>query len=193
MQTPSLQLRPFQPKPDSSLELRAELRHRGDLVEFEFMLSASSLDLDRVVWPEAKAPAQRERRDELWKHTCLELFLSDPAALSYVEMNVSPSGDWNLYAFDDYRKGMRRAGGEVVAHRASPSAEPYFRLVGAIRPDGAADVEGLLRARELVVGVTAVIEYRSGDREYWAITHAGDKPDFHLRPSFTYRLRRPTA
>ena len=191
MQAPSLHLRPFSPTPDSTLELRADVRHREDLVEFEFLLSGSLLDLDRLVWQEAKSPAKRERRDELWKSTCLELFLARPDSAAYLEMNVAPSGDWNLYAFDDYRKGMRAASGEVGLHVPIKTAEPYFRLVGAIRTNGGGDVEGLLASRELVFGATAVIEYRTGEREYWALSHAGAKPDFHLRSSFTARLQRP--
>ncbi|MES2965141.1 MAG: hypothetical protein V4760_14745 [Bdellovibrionota bacterium] len=174
-----------------------EVRHRTDLIEFEFLLSGTLLALDRVVWPEAKGPAKRERRDELWKGTCLELFVSRPDSEGYLEMNLSPSGDWNLYSFDSYRTGMRRAEGEVGMHVPLKTAEPYFRLVGAIRPSssggGATEVEGLLASRELVFGATAVIEYVNGEREYWALTHAGAKPDFHLRSSFTSRLQRPTT
>lgn len=192
MLTSSLHLHPFSREPASTLELRAELRHLGDLVEFEFMLSGSRLDLDRVLWPQAKAPAKRERRDELWKSTCLELFLAAPESKAYVEVNVSPSGDWNTYAFDDYRTGMRPAAGEVSLHVPAKTAEPYLRLVGALRPKRGGDVEGLLASRELVVGATAVIEYLTGEREYWALTHAGAKPDFHLRSSFTAKLARST-
>ncbi|MEK7357384.1 MAG: DOMON-like domain-containing protein [Bdellovibrionota bacterium] len=194
MRTTSLHLRPFDDRPGSTLELRAGAVHLGDLVEFEFLLSGSATDLSRVVWPETKSPAERGRRDELWKATCLELFLGDAHSTSYLEMNVSPTGDWNLYAFDDYRKGMRCTSGEVALHASPKSGEPYFRLVGAIRTQDAeksGELVRLLGSRELVFGATAVLEYQTGEREYWALSHAGEKPDFHLRASFTARLSRP--
>jgi hypothetical protein len=184
MPSPSLRLRPFDVKPDSTLELRADVSRARDHLEFDFLLTGSRADLDRVVWPAAKPPAKRERRDELWKTTCLELFVSTPESASYVEMNVTPAGDWALYEFDGYRAGMRAASGEVVVHVPPANTEPYFRLVGSVK------VDVVLAPGDLVFGATAVMECRSGEREYWALRHAGAKPDFHLRESFTERLPR---
>src|SRR5512143_3440893 len=49
------------------------------------------------------------RRDRLWEHTCCEAFVGAPAGTGYLELNLAPSGDWALWAFDDYRAGMRAA------------------------------------------------------------------------------------
>ena len=43
------------------------------------------------------------------------------------------------------------------------------------------------RFEELRIGLTAVIEDIRGRITYWAIAHAGDKPDFHLHQSFVAR------
>lgn len=48
-----------------------------------------------------------QRRDELWRQTCFECFVSASDSKEYVELNVSSTGDWALYHFDDYRQGMR--------------------------------------------------------------------------------------
>ena len=200
MTSRSLKLRPFQPSNHVSIEIRASLRHLGNAIEFEFLIAGSSLEIADLVWPSALAPSQRSRRNELWKSTCLEVFLTgaqanaDTDAEPYLEANVSPSGDWNLYAFDRYREGMRTVSDAVVAaHIEEKIGEPYFRLVGAVRalpgvPDG--DFARLLACGELVFSATAVLEYSSGSREYWALHHAGEKPDFHLRSSFKGHLKK---
>ena len=46
------------------------------------------------------------RRLQLWQHTCFELLWGPLHHPTYWELNASPSGDWNLFAFDDYRDGM---------------------------------------------------------------------------------------
>src|SRR3954470_6811499 len=78
-------------------------------------------DLTTLVLPE---PAlQPGRRDRLWEHTCCEAFIGTPACSAYLELNVAPSRDWALWAFDDYRAGMRAA--------ATVGAPPLRVLRGA--------------------------------------------------------------
>src|SRR5579863_7344904 len=66
----------------------------------DFVLQA---DLTRLALP---APRTGERRDELWRQTCFEAFVSAAEACGYCEFNFSPSGDWAAYQFEDYRTGM---------------------------------------------------------------------------------------
>jgi hypothetical protein len=62
--------------------------------------------IDRVrVPPPAPAP---QRLDELWRHTCFEAFVRPSRSPAYQELNLSPSGDWAYYHFDDHRAGMSR-------------------------------------------------------------------------------------
>src|SRR5262245_7953921 len=56
--------------------------------------------------PPAAAP---ERADELWKHTCFEIFLRR-ADQAYAEFNFAPSGQWAAYSFDAYRANMQELG-----------------------------------------------------------------------------------
>lgn len=44
------------------------------------------------------------RQDFLWEDTCLELFMGDIQTSEYVEINVSPQGQFAFYHFDDYRQ-----------------------------------------------------------------------------------------
>jgi hypothetical protein len=123
------------------------------------------------------------RRDELWKTTCFEFFLGRPDESGYFEVNMATSGDWNVYAFDSYREGMRRVEGVKISPLQSVHS-------------GGADLEltGRLSLVEfplvgpVVLGATAVVEYLDGTKDYWALAHKGEKPDFHVRDSFIAKV-----
>lgn len=138
-----------------------------------------------VVWPSESAVAGGERRDELWKQTCLECFVRGSEYLraeSYREWNFSSNGDWAAYSFESYRAGMSKP--NVVA----PSIE---RIELAEKTRFEIDVE-LDEASSIgvpLLALTAVIvEKDKAAPFYWALTHVGAKPDFHLRESFTLEL-----
>ena len=120
------------------------------------------------------------RRDELWKTTCFEFFLAPATGTKYFEINMATSGDWNAYAFDSYRDGMRRA--ESV--KRSPLQEVRAS-------DDSLELRGRFVLSDfplqgpVALGATAVVEYLDGTKDYWALAHTGDKPDFHIRSSFT--------
>lgn len=140
------------------------------------------------------------RRDELWRSTCVEIFVARADGPLYLELNLSPSGDWNVYAFDAYRSGMREArdarAPRLKVERPGPGSLVYrARLEPEALSDSEAskfgEVEQILAGSEptsLVIGATAVLEYRGERREYWALAHTGAKPDFHLRESFVLRV-----
>src|SRR5690242_17430469 len=48
-----------------------------------------------------------DRADELWRHTCFEIFLKPPEGEAYVEFNFSPSTQWAAYRFRERRRGMQ--------------------------------------------------------------------------------------
>ena len=50
---------------------------------------------------------RKERKDGLWRHSCFEAFIRPPEGPDYFELNLSPSGDWAAYRFDDYRTGIK--------------------------------------------------------------------------------------
>ena len=96
-------LRPFDPSTaPPRLRLEANLRRQGSSLFIRWILSG---DLEPLRLPE---PVQAPRRlNELWTSTCLECFLARPGDEGYWELNLSPSGDWNLYRLDGYRQGLR--------------------------------------------------------------------------------------
>src|SRR5690606_15924970 len=56
--------------------------------------------------PVVVAGAAAGRADQLWRHTCLEVFVAGRGSQGYREFNFSPSGEWAVYDFSAYRAGM---------------------------------------------------------------------------------------
>lgn len=179
--------RPFQ--------LQFSVLRRRHCLEFGFALEAEDLSAFKsLLIPDCLEPAFRRRRDELWQHTCLEFFVGVADQTSYLEVNLSPSGDWNVYSFENYRAGMK------PHPEARVNLSAFERLEDAKTLKWSASLSGengktlneLFGVNvpycPLVLGATAVLEYTTGVKEYWALKHAGDKPDFHLRESFVLAL-----
>ncbi|HYD88411.1 MAG TPA: DOMON-like domain-containing protein [Vitreimonas sp.] len=125
------------------------------------------------------APADPERTDELWKHTCFEVFARVAGAEGYDEFNFSPSTQWAVYRFDGYRAGMMKP--EVLAPRVEGGIEGDAYVLHA-----AFDLPGMGPWR---VGLAAVMEEAEGTKSYWALTHPPGKPDFHHADAFVFELR----
>lgn len=164
--------------PDLQIRVQLSLLDKREL-QFLFLFEGPPGAVQKLVWPKAVKP---ERRNELWKTTCCELFFGPAAATAYFEMNLSPSGDWNLYQFDDYRTGMREVDVTTSPFKMSETV-PICRVEG--RVDLSALNLRLEKTGDVVLGATVVVEYQDGQKEYWALAHKGDKPDFHVRSSFT--------
>lgn len=137
-------------------------------------------DIDRLRWPE---PRPTVRHDELWRHTCAELFVAETDKPGYCEFNFSPSSEWAAYAFDDYRRGMRALQTLQSPFITSRRDQTEFTInVQCLLPKAWADGE------TLQVALTMVIEAIDGSRSYWALAHAAPQPDFHRRESFVLAL-----
>jgi hypothetical protein len=148
----------------------------GELV-FQFLLRG---DLSRLRVPAAQPDPARV--DGLWKHTCFEAFIVDPALPGYHEINFSPSGHWAAYRFSGYREGM------------SPADVTSPPVIDVRRFDDRLELDATLRlvpsrpVRTLKLALTAVVEDDSGTLSYWALKHAPGKPDFHHPNGFVLEL-----
>lgn len=130
-------------------------------------------DTSKLQTPEHSAGA--ERADELWQHTCFEVFAAR-ADGTYAEFNISPSTRWAAYAFDGYRLGMRNLEGGVRVIRVELSES-------ALEVDAVLDWQDWPQVRH--IGVSTVIEATDGTITYWALAHPSPEPDFHNPASFT--------
>ena len=143
----------------------------NDAIQLEFDIDAA---VDAVVVP---APKPRAFKDGLWRHTCFELFAGS-AHGAYREFNFSPSTEFAIYDFADYRAAMT-----PISSSDAPSIQPrqsglsvHVNLpLTLLRPAGTHPCQ---------IGIAAVIEERDGTLSYWALRHPQEKPDFHHRDGF---------
>lgn len=162
----------------ADLELNGRLERHTGVLRVTYRLSGP-LQALRI-----PAPAARPRRcDDLWQGTCFELFVAAERAEPYREFNLSPSGDWNVYRLDGYRRGLR--------------PDPAWQALGQRREDAPGKLTltletplpaDLAAAPALEAAVTAVLRSSSGLCSYWALSHPGPEADFHRRDGFLLRL-----
>jgi len=124
------------------------------------------------------------RKADLWKTTCLEFFLAVKGLPHYWEFNLSPSGDWNVYHIEAYRRiGFREETSIQRLQFGTRKVEYGFALNAAV------DLNPIIRVGQILeVGVTAVIQTNEGSETYWALWHPAPEADFHLRESFILAL-----
>lgn len=163
-----------QPGPVAGIEVEINQPTAGELA-LRFHLSG---DTSRILIPEARPTA---RADDLWRHSCFEVFICSPKTSSYHEFNFSPSGQWQAYVFSNYRIG------ELLALADNPvieclSAPHDLTLQATLR------VADLLEGNRLRLGLSAVIETGDGALSYWALRHPPGKPDFHHPDTFDLEL-----
>lgn len=162
-----------------SLEVSVERSHA--LLSMVYVLSG---DLSKVAI--TLPSANKQRRDRLWEQTCFEFFLTQEAA-PYWEFNLSPAGDWNVFALSGYRQGLK----EETAFAKLPFEVQV--AANELRLEIAVDVSELIDAsRPLKLGISAVViaggEDAGGEESFWAIAHPGPKADFHHPDSFVVAL-----
>lgn len=160
-----------------SVDARVLLASAGAAVRFEYRLTG---EVARLAVPERAAPRRAER---LWERTCFEAFVAPVDGDRYCELNFSPSTEWAAYAFDGYRQGMRplrlgappSIGVEQTADELHVTADVELgALAGAGWP--------------WRIGLTAVVEDRTGGRAYFALRHPRATPDFHDAAGFVFLL-----
>ena len=150
----------------------------GEILTLAFVLKC---DLSSLRIPEPRSP---RRAGGLWQHTCFEVFVMAEEGPGYREFHFSPSGEWAVYAFRDYRDGgelgIELTPG-IVVRRTMNRLELDAEICQDFLPPG----------RMLRLGVSAVVEDSEGELSYWALRHPPGKPDFHHPDAFTLQLGRP--
>ncbi|MDQ2692482.1 MAG: DOMON-like domain-containing protein, partial [Chloroflexota bacterium] len=110
----------------------------------------------------AEESANPGRKDELWKHTCFELFLAIKDQPQYWEFNFSPSGDWNVYRIEGYRRIDFRE--ETSIQRVQPE---IGRRSDSLSLEVVVDLSSIVQEGEQIkMGVTAVVRTTDGRESY---------------------------
>ena len=155
-----------------------EIRRNGDRLELTYCLGG---DTAKILWPAHAHPVTIEalysagRKDELWRHTCFEAFISTDDG--YREFNFATTGQWASYSFSGYRQDMAPAPEE--ARLTTLEGRGTYQDLGFV-VDLPASADRL--------ALSAVIEDVDGGLSYWALAHPSSKPDFHNARSFTLAL-----
>lgn len=168
---PSAALSPHPTTPCRALRaIGVSVTRDGTMLRVHYALEG---DIEGLRIPAPRAP---RAIDELWKHTCCELFVARPGAQEYREFNFSPSGEWAAYRFSSYREG--RAADHALPTIDVEGASGRFSLTARVAVGG----------EKLVLGLSAVIEEKSGALSYWALRHAPGRADFHHAQAFAMEL-----
>jgi len=168
---------PAAQSPDISITGHISLQK--NIVHLQYSLTGS---LEEILLPSASI--HPGRKDNLWKSTCFEFFLAIKDHPHYWEFNMSPSGDWNIYHMDEYRRiGFRQ---ETSIQRLPFE---FQKDPGGLTLEARADLHPLLPPNQfLAFGITAVIQTVDHAQTFWALAHPAAVADFHLRESFILEL-----
>jgi len=167
-------LKEFNRTDNLSLNFTGSISRNKNILDVTYTLSG---DLSTVSLPvQITRPL---RKDNLWKETCFELFFKDQQKENYWETNLSPSGNWNLYKFNSYRKDMNEERLiQNIPNKVSSSGTSYsinFQInCSSLFPV----------TTKLSIGTSSVIKLFSGQISYWALTHLNQEPDFHNSQGF---------
>jgi hypothetical protein len=175
----SFSLTPFEAPPMPAVTITGRISLQDHLLSLHYSLEGK---IDAVLLP--PAARQASRRDELWRSTCFEFFLAIKNQAGYWEFNMSPSGDWNVYRMDAYRKlGFREETAILQLPFDFRKESEKFLL------DVAVDLTPILSpGQQLQLAIAAIIQTRDNNETYWALAHPASRPDFHTRKSFTLQL-----
>jgi hypothetical protein len=175
----SFSLIPYPAPAIPDIQITGIISRQNNLFEVRYSLIGC---LDKIIVPSPSASPSR--KDDLWKATCFEFFMALKDRPQYWEFNLSPSGNWNVYRMDAYRR---------VGFREETSIQPLplevQREDHALTLTTALDLNPIFqRSDDLEVGITAVIQTEDGSETYWALAHPAPQADFHWRESFILAL-----
>ena len=123
-----------------------------------------------------------ERQDNLWEKTCFEAFIQPMDSKQYWEINVSPSGQWNVYHFQDRRQSMKpESRMRVVKSQFQSLSSSSFSFQFEV------DLSQALSnspATEVRVGLCTILLHKDSTKSHWALAHKSPQADFHDPQSF---------
>lgn len=161
---------------DQSLSLTGDLELQGVELTLEFSLGDPQ---DLIGVPKTQAAwggPELVREDGLWQATCFEAFLQPWGLNKYYEFNFALSPAWNAYEFSAYREPQ------------PPAMTHDFNLLkmswDGTRKHLRLHLENHSGYHKFRVGLTAILQEKSGAKHFFALAHKGSQPDFHVIESF---------
>lgn len=175
----SFSLLPFPASNIPDIVIKGNISRQINLLTLHYSLTGNIGDI--LLPPPLVYPG---RKDGLWKTTCFEFFLAIKGQSQYWEFNMSPSGDWNIYCMDAYRRSGFREETSIQQLQLEAQNE-----AGIFTLNVTVDLSPIIQQTQPVeIGITAVMQTKNGKETYWALVHPAPQPDFHLRESFILAL-----
>ena len=145
-------------------------------ISFQLTGSINALQLPE----ESSTPS---RTDKLWENTCFEVFVARPQDQNYWEYNISPSHNWAVFHFTEYRsaKSDELSVDKIMIKSHSVSPNQYQIHSNLPLPEA-------LHGKNLQIGVSTILRDRQNSIYYYALAHLRQNPDFHDRNCFTLLL-----
>jgi hypothetical protein len=172
-------LHPFATTPwTATLAIAGALTRSAEALILEYSLQG---DLATVALP--SRTSMPTRQFGLWEQTCFEGFFGETGGDRYWEINLAPTGDWNLFHLDRYRQGLREESACTALPVTVQSNLQTWQLTATL------NLAGLIApTARLEMSMTAVVVSATGEVSYWAVAHTGPEADFHRRDSFILSL-----
>ncbi|TCM69954.1 hypothetical protein EC844_102227 [Acinetobacter calcoaceticus] len=131
--------------------------------------------LQSVTWP--TAVQSHPRQDFLWENTCFEIFVGVVGEDHYREINLSPSGAWQVYQFEEYRYPEQIP--PLMSHDIDliQLKKTHYGLNATV------DLGGFMQQQQLkwsdvFIGLSAVLK-TADQTHYFAMQHSSPCADFH--------------
>ncbi|BAZ17250.1 hypothetical protein NIES4071_91280 [Calothrix sp. NIES-4071] len=173
----------FSLQPFPNTQVLFNLKITGNIARHENLLTISYTLVGDIQQVDIAPPETPARKHELWQDTCFEFFIGAKNSPGYWEFNLSPAGHWNIYRFDNYRQGMQEETAFTTLPFKVQQGADFFALTLDV------DLAKIIPIDQAIeVAITTVIKSTNNDVTYWALTHKGAEPDFHLRESFVLKL-----
>lgn len=148
-----------------------------EIIEKIIYLSYSiSGDISSIIIPSISDIPQR--KDDLWKTTCFELFLANKTKRNYIELNLSPSLNYNIYSFSDYRADMNLENSFIIRNTSVKHEKTKFNIKFML------ESINIINTDDLLINISTVIKYSNDKSKYYAVMHNKDKADFHKKNTF---------
>ena len=171
-------LKPFPGKPHPKINISVEAtRLAPGRLRLWYIVTGA---VDGLKVPPHTKPG---REDGLWHRTCCEAFVRSGAGTAYREINLSPSSRWAAYDFTDYRHGGQNPAMPTPVISISEAPGKRFALGADLHFESPAMAKAPWH-----LGLSMVVEEKTGGKSWWALAHTADKPDFHRADCFTLTL-----
>lgn len=90
-----------------AIQVECVINCTQSLLQLQFTIHIPSVIADRIQWQTFSVAngtfSDDLWQDYLWQDSCLECFIGKTGVNEYIEINASPTGNYAVYHFEDYR------------------------------------------------------------------------------------------